>query len=434
EEREAVSARGGRARGARGARSPARAAGRGAGRAGPPCSGGRRGRRRGRTRRPARPARARGGPCRCRRRTGCRRAPLGGAGAVSAGPAPRPAPPAPLRAPRYRWCRCGGARGRGGAFGGLERLSAGSYYEHVKVGAPDEFDIMLTLPVPPLQLDACDDTGAFYYATLKRNPKEMYLSRFLDEEGKLSAFKMLEALRKIIKEEVKNIKVTVTRKKVGCPAITLQIQKPPSEISVDIILALKVHHSWPLSTKDGLPVGEWLGTKVRKNLRYQDFYLVAKQNKEEKVLRGISPTDNKPVLWRTEIITNHGNGKTCCESDGVRCCRKDCLKLLKYLLQQLKTKHQKELQKFCSYHAKTAFFHSCAMWPRDEDWRWEDLDRCFHRYLEYFLDCLQKSRLPHFFIPQYNLLSQNDRASQDFLIREINYQINNRFPIFLQDN
>ncbi|NXA40234.1 CGAS synthase, partial [Eudromia elegans] len=327
-----------------------------------------------------------------------------------------------------------GVRGRGGAFGALGRLSAGSYYEHVKISEPDEFDIMLTLPVPRLQLDACDATGAFYHVTLKRNPRELHLSRFLDEEGKLSALKMLEALRKIIKEEVKNIstvEVTVTRKKAGCPAITLQIKRPPSDISVDIILALKVNHSWPLSTKDGLPVAEWLGTKVRKNLRYMDFYLVAKQNKEEKVLRGNT--------WRLsfshiekEIITNHGNGKTCCESDGLRCCRKDCLKLLKYLLQQLKTKHQKELQKFCSYHAKTAFFHSCAMWPRDEDWRWEDLDRCFHQYLEYFLGCLKNSQLPHFFIPQYNLFSQNDRASQEFLIREINYQINNRFPIFQQ--
>ncbi|NWJ02574.1 CGAS synthase, partial [Crypturellus undulatus] len=327
-----------------------------------------------------------------------------------------------------------GVRRRGGPFGALEKFSAGSYYEHVKISEPDEFDIMLTMPVPRLQLDACDATGAFYYVTLKRNPREMYLSRFLDEEGKLSALEMLEALRKIIKEEVKNIsiaEVTVTRKKPGCPAITLQIKNPPSEISVDIILALKVNQSWPLSTKDGLPVGEWLGTRVRKDLRYKEFYLVAKQNKEEKVLRGNT--------WRLsfshiekEIITNHGNGKTCCESEGVRCCRKDSLKLLKYLLQQLKTKHQRELQKFCSYHIKTAFFHSCARWPHDEDWRWEDLDRCFPRYLEYFLECLQNSRLPHFFIPQYNLLSQNDRTSQNFLTREINYQINNRFPIFQQ--
>uniref|UniRef100_A0A8C4IVD4 Cyclic GMP-AMP synthase n=3 Tax=Dromaius novaehollandiae TaxID=8790 RepID=A0A8C4IVD4_DRONO len=329
-----------------------------------------------------------------------------------------------------------GIRSREGSFGALERFSAGSYYERVKISEPNEFDIMLTMPVTRLQLDECDGTGAFYYLTFKRNPKEKYLKKFLDEDGKLSALKMLEALRKIIKEEVKtikNVEVTVRRKKAGSPAITLQIKKPPAEIAVDIILALEVQQSWPPSTKNGLHIEQWLGRKVRRNFRNEKFYLVAKQNKEEKVLRGNT--------WRLsfshiekEIMQNHGSAKTCCESDGEKCCRKDCLKLLKYLLEQLKTKYKKELEKFCSYHIKTAFFHSCVIWPHDEDWQWADLERCFHQYLGYFLDCLQNCQLPHFFIPQYNLLSLNGKASNNFLSREINYQINNRFPIFQQDN
>lgn len=61
------------------------------------------------------------------------------------------------------------------------------------------------MPVSRLQLDECDDTGAYYYLTFKRNPKEKHLSKFLDEDGKLSAFKMLQALKEIIKQEVKNI-------------------------------------------------------------------------------------------------------------------------------------------------------------------------------------------------------------------------------------
>lgn len=65
---------------------------------------------------------------------------------------------------------------------------------------------MLVMPVTRLQLDESDDTGAYYYLTFKRNPKEKYLNRFLDEDGKLSAFKMLEDLRRIIKEELKHIK------------------------------------------------------------------------------------------------------------------------------------------------------------------------------------------------------------------------------------
>ncbi|NXQ91454.1 CGAS synthase, partial [Nyctibius grandis] len=323
-------------------------------------------------------------------------------------------------------------RSTDGSFSSIERLGAGSYYEHVKISEPNEFDIMLVMPVARLQLDECDDTGAYYYLTFKRNPKEKYLQKFLDEDGKLSAFKMLEALREIIKREVKNIKnveVTVKRKKAGSPAITLQIKKPPAEISVDIILTLEVQQSWPPSTQDGLKIEQWLGRKVRGDMRNKPLYLVAKQNKREKVLRGNT--------WRLSfshiekaLLNNHGNAKTCCESDGPKCCRKGCLKLLKYLLEQLKMKHPKEVDKICSYHVKTVFFRSCVTWPNDTDWHLGDLDHCFQKCLGYFLDCLQTRQLPHFFIPQYNLLSLEDKASSDFLSRQINYQLNNGFPIF----
>ncbi|XP_051634002.1 cyclic GMP-AMP synthase isoform X2 [Manacus candei] len=323
-------------------------------------------------------------------------------------------------------------RSRGGPFSSIEQHSAGSYYERVKISQPNEFDIMLVIPVERLQLDESDDTGAYYYITFKRNPKEKYLLKFLDEDGKLSAFKMLQALREIIKQEVKNFKnveVTVKRKKAGSPAITLQIKNPPSEISVDIILTLEVKHSCLPSTQDGLKIEQWLGTKVRRDFKSRSVYLVAKQNKREKVLRGNT--------WRLsfshiekEMMTNHGHSKTCCESDGTKCCRKGCLKLLKYLLEQLKMKYPKELEKFCSYHVKTAFFHSCVMWPNDTDWILGDLDHCFQKCLGYFVECLQKSQLPHFFIPQYNLLSLEDKASNHFLARQISHQLNNRFPIF----
>uniref|UniRef100_A0A8C9MXH8 Cyclic GMP-AMP synthase n=1 Tax=Serinus canaria TaxID=9135 RepID=A0A8C9MXH8_SERCA len=300
------------------------------------------------------------------------------------------------------------------------------------ISEPNEFDIMLVMPVPRIQLNESDDTGAYYYVSFKRIPKEKSWLKFLEEDGTLSAFKMLQALREIIKQEVKNIKdveVTVARKKAGSPAITLQIKNPPSEISVDIILTLEAQKSWPPSTQDGLKIEQWLGTKKRRDFRFRSIYLVAKQNKREKVLRGNT--------WRLsfshiekEMINNHGNSKTCCESDGPKCCRKGCLKLLKFLLERLKMKHPKELEKFCSYHVKTAFLHSCVTWPNDTDWHLGNLDHSFQQCLGFFVGCLQKSQLTHFFIPQYNLLSLEDKARHHFLSRKISYELNNGFPIF----
>ncbi|XP_033368851.1 cyclic GMP-AMP synthase isoform X2 [Parus major] len=241
-------------------------------------------------------------------------------------------------------------RGKDSCFGSIERQSAGSYYERVKITEPNEFDIMLVMPVARIQLDESDDTGAYYYVSFKRNPKEKGWSKFLEEDGKLSAFKMLQALRDIIKQEVKNIK----------------------------------GNTWRLS-----------------------FSHIEK-----------------------DMINNHGNSKTCCESDGPRCCRKGCLKLLKYLLEQLKMKYPKELEKFCSYHVKTAFLHSCVTWPNDSDWHLGDLDHCFQQCLGFFVDCLQKSQLTHFFIPQYNLFSLEDKARHHFLSRKISHELNNGFPVF----
>lgn len=98
------------------------------------------------------------------------------------------------------------------------------------------------------------------------------------------------------------MEVTVARKKAGSPAITLQIKNPSSEISVDIILTLKVQQSWPLTTQGGFKIEQWLGTKVRRDLKFRSLYLVAKQNKREKVLRGTSNMDNNK-LWNTFSTT-----------------------------------------------------------------------------------------------------------------------------------
>ncbi|XP_045698844.1 cyclic GMP-AMP synthase-like [Phyllostomus hastatus] len=320
------------------------------------------------------------------------------------------------------------------AFKGVKKLCTGSYYEQVKVSSPNEFDIMFKLDVPRIELEEYHNSGAHYFVKFKRNPKGNPLSQFLENEV-LSASKMLSKFREIIKEEIKNIEdldVIMERKKRGCPAVTLLIRKP-KEISVDIILALQVKSSWPASTLEGLCIQGWLGRKVRRDLRLQPFYLVPKHAKEE----GHFQEDT----WRLsfshiekDILKNHGQCKTCCETDGVRCCRKDCLKLMKYLLEQLKKKHghRKELKKFCSYHVKTAFFHACTHHPEDSQWQPGDLELCFDRCLEGFLQCLREEHLTNYFIPGHNLFSQDkvDKISREFLLKEIEYERNNGFPVF----
>ncbi|XP_072798730.1 cyclic GMP-AMP synthase isoform X3 [Vicugna pacos] len=238
-------------------------------------------------------------------------------------------------------------------FRGVGLLRTGSYYERVKVSAPNEFDVMFKLEVPRIELQEYANSGTHYFVKFKRNPKGNPLNQFLEGEI-LSASKMLSKFRAIIKEEIKNIE----------------------------------EETWRLS-----------------------FSHVEK-----------------------DLLKNHGQAKTCCETDGVKCCRKDCLKLMKYLLEQLKKKFgkRKELTKFCSYHVKTAFFHVCTQDPYDSQWLSRDLELCFDKCVTYFLQCLRTEQLQHYFIPTVNLFTpdQIDKASKEFLSKQIEDQRNNGFPVF----
>ncbi|XP_062043208.1 cyclic GMP-AMP synthase [Lepus europaeus] len=225
-------------------------------------------------------------------------------------------------------------------FKDVALLHTGSYYERVKISAPDEFDVMFKLEVPRIQLEEYCNSGAHYFVKFKRNPKGSPLNQFLENEL-LSASKMLSKFRKIIMEEIKSIEdtdVAVERKRRGSPAVTLIIKKP-REISVDIILALESNSSWPASTVEGLPIKPWLGSDARKRLRQMPFYLVPKHAKEGNGFQ--------EETWRLsfshiekEILNKHGQKKTCCQSEEQKCCRKSCLKLMKYLLEQLKKKFE----------------------------------------------------------------------------------------------
>ena len=116
---------------------------------------------------------------------------------------------------------------------------------------------------------------------------------------------------------------------------------------------------------------------------------------------------------------------------------------MKYLLEQLKKKFgdQRGLDKFCSYHVKTAFFHVCTQNPHDSQWYYEDLELCFDNCVTYFLQCLKTERLENYFIPDVNLFSRDEinKLSKEFLSKQLNISTTMDFqflmnfePLFLK--
>ncbi|XP_041420611.1 cyclic GMP-AMP synthase isoform X2 [Xenopus laevis] len=312
------------------------------------------------------------------------------------------------------------------AFQGTEILTTGSYYEKVKISKPNEFDIMLKIPCERLHITESNVSGGYYMLKLKRNPGHP-LTEY-EENGNISGQKMLNQLRELIRSNIIEMRITLERKSRTSPAVTILIDENHDKISVDLVLALQVKGSWPSSTSEGMKIETWLGAKVKQEYKYKPMYFVAKQLK-----------NTEEVLWRISfshieklILMNHGNAKTCCESKRDKCCRKQCLKLMKYLLEQLNSKGSRNMTHFCSYHAKTALLHSCTLYPKDEDWKPEHIAGCFGRYIEYFIKCLKEANLPNFFIPSLNLFSEEfiPKTSLKYLRTKLKEQLSQDYPLF----
>ncbi|XP_042358679.1 cyclic GMP-AMP synthase [Plectropomus leopardus] len=312
-----------------------------------------------------------------------------------------------------------------------EPLNTGSYYENLKISNPDEFDVMLAMPVDRVNINPFRQDGAFYSVQLKRgkNPLKVF-----EENDILSASEMLKEFRKEVKTCVKQFKDwEVTKKKKGCPAVTLTTKVKSITISLDVVLSIVVKSSWPPFTKDGIKIDHWLGAKVKQEYKRMPYYLVPKYE-------GSGTVEDDGVLakdvWRISfshvekaILKNHGSEKTCCEKAGERCCRKECLKLLKHLLSLLKEKDS-SFDKFCSYHAKTTLLHACCSRTKDSDWKTSDLRHCFELLLKDFEAHLEKGALHNFFIPTQNLLSNLNQNKCRSLAHCLKEQRENGFPIF----
>uniref|UniRef100_A0A3B3RXL9 Cyclic GMP-AMP synthase n=1 Tax=Paramormyrops kingsleyae TaxID=1676925 RepID=A0A3B3RXL9_9TELE len=218
-------------------------------------------------------------------------------------------------------------KNRTDCFNQVTSLRTGSYYENVKVGQPDEFDVILAIRVPSVDLRPFGDDGAFYSVAVK-NTRRHLLTDFLQGDGIVSASEMLAKFRAHVKNALKSTAMTdvqVERKKKGSPAVTLLVKENGLQISLDVVLGLEVHSAWPSFTKTGFLIEKWLGTKVKKDFRFKPFYLVPKyEGNGSDALDGIYAKD----AWRIsfshvekDILKYHGSAKTCCEAEGTKCCR-----------------------------------------------------------------------------------------------------------------
>ncbi|XP_053883250.1 cyclic GMP-AMP synthase-like isoform X2 [Malaclemys terrapin pileata] len=235
-------------------------------------------------------------------------------------------------------------------FKEVTKLTTGSYYEFVKIDHPDEFDVMLALPVRSCMYTEVDDWNGLYYKVTLRRQTRSFPTPFLLEDGNtVSPVKVLEEFRKHVSQFT---------------------------------------------------------------LSYEEVWRISLSHIEK------------------EILNNHGNTKTCCESYHTKCCRKTCIRLLKSLFKDLKKDYPRQLSHLCSYYAKTSFLHTLTQWKEDTDWKPSDIACCFLRVLDDFIQHVENTNLPHFFIPNCNLFYSFPPKDLKFLLERLREQKGNGLQVF----
>uniref|UniRef100_A0A671YTX2 Uncharacterized protein n=1 Tax=Sparus aurata TaxID=8175 RepID=A0A671YTX2_SPAAU len=285
-------------------------------------------------------------------------------------------------------------------FQSAEFLTTGSYFEKVKIHNPDEFDMMLKLQAPS-RLNMTELDGGLFYRLDFLRPTRSPVQVFLLENQQLSSSKILTEMFRLVRKM--SICMDVVYSCEGSGGINLMRR------NICPCSCMEVHPSqgWPLAVRNGPDVENWLGKKVRQEIRSLPIYFVPKRLKGRNLSEEAKGRETSS--WRIsfshiekKIITSHGNKKTCCESNATKCCRKQCLMLLKSLIEGLKQRFPKELEDLCSYHGKTAFLHTLF---NDSMWARQQLPSCFLHLLGALEDHARRADLPHFFVPSCNLFS-----------------------------
>ncbi|KAK2830712.1 hypothetical protein Q5P01_018643 [Channa striata] len=332
-------------------------------------------------------------------------------------------------------------------FQAAEFINTGSYFEKVKINNPDEFDMMLKLQAPTLLTMTELDGGLFYRLDLNRPTRDPIQAFLLENKLTISSSKILSEMYRLVRKFLKTYKVSdkrcrweVNRKRPNSPAVTLSLCRTQNNseelISVDVVPALMVKSTqgWPHAARNGPNVGNWLGKKTWQEIKSSSCFFVPKR------LKGGNIGEDAKESWRIsfsliekKIITCHGNSKTCCENNGSKCCRKQCLMLLKSLIEGLKLRFPKELDGLCSYHGKTIFLHTLSIRFSDTMWAREQLPTCFMDLLCAFEDHVRRRVLPHFFVPECNLFSSAciSRKALTFLAGALDEQKRTGLPLLM---
>eukprot|EP00058_Branchiostoma_floridae_P017291 XP_002602779.1 hypothetical protein BRAFLDRAFT_93725 [Branchiostoma floridae] len=148
----------------------------------------------------------------------------------------------------------------------------------------------------------------------------------------------------------------------------------------------------------------------------QQTYYVAKPYKDyAEEPPDWSLTCDPAMLWRQSFSVTET--RTLASIDGAHGCRRDCLRVLKSVFRR-----EPGLSKFTSFHLKTVLLR---MFEEEDQWQSSNMGDRFFDLLLRIEACLEDRRLPHFYLPELNLLDGIRHVTIENVRRRVTQLIDN---------
>ncbi|XP_044730046.1 cyclic GMP-AMP synthase-like [Chrysoperla carnea] len=303
-------------------------------------------------------------------------------------------------------------------------LYAGSYFEGLKVGKPDEYDLDLIFKLPinydELEITSSPERPGYVKIRLsdlehRRLVKDQHwnecyrkvMAKWFDDDKFFLPdkfrFWLQSVVQKTLNRYICSNELAVYVSTSG-PAITLHVLKASTwqriEFSVDLVPVLRIYNRHPPP--------EICRTHIRdahiSSGRILSWYVVPKPVKSDYIYSRVN------LNWRLafhdhERILISGNERL-----------KPALRLLK------KFRDSRNFSKIASYYLKTI-----CLWELDKPensniWTWGSLSYVFVHLLKAFYDSLKVGKIPYYWQKEHNLLSdinQSTIADMSYLLKKI---------------
>ncbi|XP_078596997.1 cyclic GMP-AMP synthase-like receptor 3 [Branchiostoma floridae x Branchiostoma japonicum] len=246
----------------------------------------------------------------------------------------------------------------------------GSMYEGTKFGQPDEFDIMVVI-------DGSEDVEGEEmtpgYARLQAWQHPHRFSRCLDGYQNINPTKMLDWFYGLVQRGVNKVSmatwspVSLSVSRHG-PAVMVNInERYGLYIDVDLVLCIQLDQTYYVAK----PYRPYADEPPDWSLRC-----------------------DPAMLWRQSFSVTET--RMISRIDGANECRRDCLRVLKSVFRR-----EPGLDKFTSFHLKTVLLRMCQ---EEDQWQSSKMGELFLDLLRRIESCLRDRRLPHFYLPELNLL------------------------------